>query len=181
MSNQASANRYAKALIDVAIKEADPVKVEEDLTAFADLFAKHDELRLPLINHAVPVHAKQGVIKELIARLQPSAPVGKLMLLLAERDRLEILPELTIAYRERLMDHQQIVRAEVVTTVPLAPDRATQLQQKLATVTGRTVLLQSRVDPAIIGGLVARIGTIVYDGSVATQLAKMRQRLSENR
>jgi F-type H+-transporting ATPase subunit delta len=181
MSNQASANRYAKALLDVAIKEADPVKVEQDLAAFADLFSAHEELRRPLTNPAVPVQAKRAVIDELVARLQPSKPAAKLMLLLADRDRLELLPDLMHAYRERLMDHQNIVRAEIVSTIPLAPERAAALQQKLGAATGRTVTLATRIDPSILGGIVARVGTVVYDGSIATQLAKMRERLSENR
>jgi F-type H+-transporting ATPase subunit delta len=181
MSNQASANRYAKALLDVALKEADPVRIEQDLAAVADLFATHDELRRSLTNPVVPVRAKRAVVEQLTGRLQASAPLAKLLGLLADRDRLELLPDLLTAYRERLMDHQQVVRAEVVSTIPLAQDRAVALRQKLAAVTGRTVNLETRVDPSILGGLVARVGTVVYDGSVATQLAKMKERLSENR
>ena len=181
MSNQASARRYAKALLDVAIGETDPVTTEQELAAFADLFARHDDLRRALTNPAVPVHAKRGVIEQLSARLKPSSPVAKLLLLLADRDRLELLPDLLQAYRDRLMDYQNVVLAEVVSAIPLPADRAGVLQQKLAALTGRTVNLATRVDPSIIGGLVARVGTIVYDGSIATQLAKMRERLSENR
>jgi F-type H+-transporting ATPase subunit delta len=181
MSNQASANRYAKALLDVALKEADPVSVEKDLAAFADLFAQHEELRRSLTNPVVPVQAKRAVIDELISRLQPSPPPAKLMRLLADRDRLELLPDLMSAYRQRLMDHQNVVRAEVVSTIPLTQERAAALQKQLSAVTGRTVNLETRVDPAIVGGLVARVGTVVYDGSIATQLAKMKERLTEHR
>lgn len=181
MSNQASANRYAKALLDVAIKEADPVKAEEDLAAFAGLFEAHAELRRSLTNPVVPVQAKRAVVRELVARARPSSPVGKLLVLLADRDRLEILPALLTAYRSRLMDHQHVVRAEVVTAVALPEARAAQLRQKLQAVTGRTVLLETRVDPSIIGGLVARVGTTVYDGSIGTQLTRMKERLAENR
>jgi F-type H+-transporting ATPase subunit delta len=180
MSNQASAKRYAKALLDVAIKEADPVTVERDLAAFADVFAAHEELRRSLTNPVVPVQAKRAVIDQLVARIEPVQPVVKLMRLLADRDRLELLPDLMNAYRERLMDHQNVVRAEVVSTIPLAQDRAALLQRQLGAVTGRTVNLETRVDPSILGGLVARVGTVVYDGSIATQLAKMKERLSEN-
>jgi F-type H+-transporting ATPase subunit delta len=180
MSNQASANRYAKALLDVAVKEADPVRAEHDLAAFANLFATSDDLRRALTNPVVPIQGKRSVVEQLADRMKPIAPVRKLLLLLADRDRLEIVPDLVNAYRERLMDYQQVVRAEVVTAVPLTPDRAAELQQRLAKVTGRTVNLNTRVDPAIVGGLVARIGTTVYDGSVTTQLAKMKERLSEN-
>ena len=181
MSNQASAKRYAKALLDVAIKETDPVKVEHELAAFADLFATYEELRRSLTNPVVPVQAKRAVIQQLVARVEPSQPVAKLMLLLADRDRLELLPDLMTAYRERLMDHQNVVRAEVVSTIPLPQDRAAVLQRKLAAVTGRTVNLETRVDPSILGGLVARVGTVVYDGSIATQLARMKERLSESK
>lgn len=181
MSNQASASRYAKALLDVAIKEADPVKAEQDLAAFAGLFEAHSDLRRALTNPAVPVQGKRAVMKDLVARVQPSSAVGKLLMLLADRDRLEILPDLLNTYRDRLREYQSIVRAEVVTAVPLAEESAAQLRQKLQTVTGRTVTLETRVDPSIIGGLVARVGTIVYDGSIGTQLTRMKERLAENR
>jgi F-type H+-transporting ATPase subunit delta len=180
MSKQASAGRYAKALLDVVIKEADPVKAEQDLAAFAELFTTNADLRKALTNPAVPVHAKRGVIDQLAARLNPSRPVAKLLLLLADRDRLDLVPDLMTAYRDRLMDYQQVVRAEVVSAMPLAEAQATQLQDKLARLTGRTVMMTTRTDPALIGGVVARVGSTVYDGSVATQLQRMKERLAES-
>jgi F-type H+-transporting ATPase subunit delta len=180
LSLHASANRYAKALLDVAVKEADPVRAEEGLTAFVDLFTGHPDLRKALTNPAVPVQGKRGVVQQLVEHLKPAPPVGKLLLLLADRGRLELLPELLHAYRERLMEHQGVVRAEVVTSVPLPEARAAQLRDRLAGVTGRTVTVATRVDPGIIGGVVARVGGTVYDASVATQLARMREKLVEN-
>jgi F-type H+-transporting ATPase subunit delta len=103
--------------------------------------------------------------------------VSRLLLLLADRDRLVLVPDLADAYRSRLMDHQLVVRAEVTTAVPLPEDRAASLRQGLAHVTGRQVQLDIRVDPSIVGGAVARIGSTVYDGSVTTQLEKMKQQL----
>jgi F-type H+-transporting ATPase subunit delta len=105
--------------------------------------------------------------------------LAKLIALLAERDRLVLLPDLLASYRERLLDHQNVVRAEVTTAVPLAADRTQAIERALARVTGRTVTLATKVDPAIIGGVVARIGSTVYDGSVTTQLLKMKHRLTE--
>ena len=180
MSKQASAGRYAKALLDVAIKEADPVKAEPELAAFVTLYDSNADLRKALTNPAVPVQAKRAVIEQLSARLQPSKPVAKLLLLLAERDRLDLLPDLMTAYRDRLMDYQQVVRAEVVSAMPLPDAQAKQLQEKLARVTGRTVTMSTRVDSALIGGIVARVGSTVYDGSVATQLQRMKDRLVES-
>ena len=180
MSNQASAGRYAKALLDVVIKEADPVKTEEELASFAELYGTNEELRKAFANPAVPVQAKRGVIEQLTSRLKPSKPLAKLLLLLADRDRLELLPDLLTAYRERLMDYQQVVRAEVVSAMPLPDAQAKQLQDKLARLTGRKVTMTTRVDPSIIGGVVARVGSTVYDGSIATQLQRMKDRLVES-
>jgi F-type H+-transporting ATPase subunit delta len=114
---------------------------------------------------------------ELVERTKLSPMVGKLLLLLAERDRLVLLPDLLAAFRDRLLDHLKIVRAEVTTAVPLAEDRADAVKRTLAHVTGREVVLETRVDPAIVGGVVARVGSTVYDASITTQLAKMKERL----
>jgi F-type H+-transporting ATPase subunit delta len=99
------------------------------------------------------------------------------MLLLADRDRLELFPDLLAVFRERLMEHQRVVQAEVTTAVPLSPEREAELRQQLAAVTGRRVMMTTKVDPALIGGIVTKIGTVVYDGSIASQLTKMREQL----
>ena len=73
------------------------------------------------------------------------------------------------------------MRAEVTTAEPLTPERTAQMQQQLSTLTGRTVTMTTKVDPALIGGAVARVGSTVYDGSIATQLERLRERLSTDR
>jgi F-type H+-transporting ATPase subunit delta len=106
--------------------------------------------------------------------------VGKLLRLLADRDRLALLPEIAAAYRERLMQHEQVIRVEVVTAIPLPTDRIAALQERLALATGRRsedVQLETRVDPSIIGGAITKIGSTVYDGSVTRQLEKMKDTL----
>jgi F-type H+-transporting ATPase subunit delta len=178
MSMRASAARYARALLDVTIGEADPARAEQDLASFASLLEQHPNLHEALLNPAVPAAHKRAVVQQLVDRLQPSAPVAKLLLLLADRDRLAVLPELLAIYRERLMEHQRVIRAEVTTAVPLTEARAGELADRLARATGRTIKLTTRVDPAIIGGIVTRIGSTVYDGSVAAQLQAIRQRLA---
>ena len=181
MSMRASAARYAKALFDVASKESTPEQAETDLAAFADLVRSHEDLRKTLTSRAVPAQGKRAIVEQLVARLQPVPPVRKLLLLLAERDRLELVPDLVQVFHARVMEHQNVVSAEVTTSAPLSADRVSQLQQRLAAATGRTVTVTTTVDPGLIGGMVTRIGSTVYDGSVATQLATLRQRLTESR
>jgi F-type H+-transporting ATPase subunit delta len=180
MSTRASATRYARALFDVALQEGSLERADHDLTTFADLLQQHADLQRVLINPAVPAARKRAVLEELLPRLSFSTPAAKLLLLLADRDRLVLFPDLLDVFRRRLMEHQQVIEAEVTTAAPLAPERQTQLQQELSKVTGRRVTMTTRVDPAIIGGIVTRIGTTVYDGSLASQLTKMRERLVTN-
>ena len=180
ITNRTAATRYARALLDIALKEKGDLRaIETELADFVALFTQHPTLEKVLLNPAVPVPRKRATIAELTTRAKLTPVLGKLLLLLAERDRLVLLPDLLAAYRERLLDHLNIVRAEVTTAVALPADRAKAVEQSLARVTGRTVMLETRVDPAIIGGVVARVGSTVYDGSVTTQLEKMRQRLTE--
>lgn len=177
MSLRASASRYAKALLDVAIAESDAAGVERDLAAIVSAVTEHVELRHALTSPRVPASAKQGVVRALVERGNVAAPLGRLLELLARRGRLELLPELLAAYRERLLAHQNIVQGSVTSAVPLAPGTVQQLADRLGQLTGKTVQLNADVDPSLIGGLVARVGSTVYDGSVRTQLEKMKQEL----
>ena len=178
MTNRTAARRYARALFDVALTEKGNLpQVEAELAGFVDLFRQYPTLEKVLINPAVPAPRKREAVLELTRCAKMSGTVAKLLVLLAERDRLVLVDELLAAYRDRLLEHQTVVRANVTTATPLEPGRAEAIQRTLAHATGRTVTLATQVDPSLIGGLVARIGSTVYDGSMARQLEKMKQRL----
>jgi F-type H+-transporting ATPase subunit delta len=181
VTNKTAGIRYARALLEVAVKEkVDLEQIGEQLASFVELFTQNRTLESVMLNPAVPVPRKRAAMVELTERAKVSPILSKLLVLLAERDRLVLLPDILSAYRERLLDHQHVVRAEVTTATPLAADRAQMIEQGLAKVTGRTVRLGTRVDPSIIGGVIARIGDTIYDGSVTTQLQKMKKRLIES-
>jgi F-type H+-transporting ATPase subunit delta len=114
----------------------------------------------------------------LTARAGVTPILTKLLGLLAERDRLVLVQGLLAAYRDRLLDYRNVVRAEVTTTAPLEPERAKSIEASLARLTGRTVSLSTKVDHAIIGGVVTRIGSTVYDASVARHLERMKEKLA---
>jgi F-type H+-transporting ATPase subunit delta len=178
MTARTSALRYARALLDVALAEADPVAVGRELAASADTFKGHDALWMVLTNPAVPAPKKRTIIDELLPRLEVCSVVAKTLQMLASRDRMGLLPDIVDAYRDRLLDHQNVVRASVTSAVPLPADRVAALQQELAGVTGRSVVMTATTDPSIVGGVVAQIGSMVYDGSVRRQLEKLRERLA---
>ena len=178
MTSRGAATRYARALFDVARQEADIEQVGRELNAFSALVAGHEVLAKVLGNPAVPTPQKRAVVQELLGRVGAVLPVlGKLLLMLAERDRLMLLPDIASAYQLRLMDHAKVVRAELTTAVAIPDDRVAALRSGLAGMTGRQVQLETKVDPSIIGGAVARIGSTVYDGSITTQLQKVKERL----
>ena len=178
MTNKTAALRYARALLDVAVKEhADLEQIDADLSEFVALFEQHPALAKVLLNPAVPTPRKRAAVADLLARATFSPILSKLILLLAERDRLVLLPDLLASYRDRLMDYRHVVRAEVTTAAPIDAARVQQIQSGLAIATGRTVTVATRTDPTIIGGLVARVGSTVYDASVVRQLERMKERL----
>src|SRR5215831_1490742 len=167
MTNRTAATRYARALLDVTVAEkADLDQVERDLAAIVDLFTEHKALAQVLLNPVVPVPRKRAAMDALTARAKLVPIVAKLLGLLAERDRLVLLPELLGAYRDRLLQHRNVVRAEITTTTPLPADRVKAIESSLARASGRTVSLSAKVDPSIIGGVVTRMGSTIYDGSV---------------
>jgi F-type H+-transporting ATPase subunit delta len=177
MTTRTSATRYARALLDVLLKESTAEQGAQDLAGVAALLQQFPELQRAFTNPAIPASRKRALVAELLPKLSLSGPVAKLLLLLAERDRLVLLPDLIAVYEERLEELHNVVRAEVTTAEPLSADRLSVLQQRLASATGRTVKVTTKVDPAIIGGLKAQIGSTVYDGSIATQLEAFRQQL----
>jgi F-type H+-transporting ATPase subunit delta len=181
MSSRASASRYARALLDVVSTDGNPEQVDQQLTSFAELVVRSPDLQKALANPAVPVVAKRAIVENLLSRLKVAPPLAKLLLLIADRDRLAIVGDLAVAYHERLMELRQIVHAEVITAAPIPAERVAQFETRLAVATGRRVTMTARVDPSLIGGAVTRVGSVVYDGSIATQLTKIRERLEQQR
>jgi len=181
MSSRASALRYARALFDVAVQESEPGQIEQELSSITALIKGHVELQTALESPSVSPTNKRALVASLVQRAHMSAPVGKLLVMLAERDRLVLLPEVLDAFQAKLREQRKVLEAEVTTAIPLEPAQQAALQQRLSAATAREVTVTTKVDPALIGGIVARIGSTVYDGSLATQLTKLKGRLAENR
>jgi F-type H+-transporting ATPase subunit delta len=178
MTSKTAANRYGRALFDVAVKEKlDLEDIAQKLSGFADVVRQHALLNKVLSNPAVPTPRKRATVAEMLKQVTVPPVVSKLLLLLAERDRFVILAEIVDAYRQRLLDHQNIVRAKVTTAALLPAEKALAIEKSLAQATGRKVQLSTDVDASLIGGVVTRIGSTVYDGSITGQLARMKKRL----
>jgi len=176
--SRALASRYARALFEVAVAQADPRAIEPELANFVAFFEQSPPLRRALWNPAVPAARKLAVVCEITGRARYAAPLEKLLKLMAERDHLALLPHLLEAYRRRLMDHLGIVQAEVTTAAALPPERLREVERALARATGKQVTISTRVNAAIIGGVVAKVDSTVYDGSVVRQLERIKDKMT---
>ena len=180
MSLRTSANRYAKALFDVALAEKnDLAQVDRDLEAVVAMMHQSPDLAAASGRAGVTDAARTALMQAVADKMALSAPVKKILVLLAESRKLNLIPDIAASYRERLLNHQNIVRADVTSAAPLSAEKTKALQDSLSKVTGKKVDLSVTVDPGLLGGVVARIGSTVYDGSVKTQLERMRQQLVE--
>ncbi len=180
MTNRTAAARYARALFDVSVQSRDLKQVETDLARTLALIDGHETLRRVLLNPAIPAPRKHAIVTDLVNRIGDLLPpVAKLVTLLAERDRLGILADILDAYRSRLMRHLGVVTATVTTAHALSAERTADVERTLTTASGRQVNLTTQVDPALLGGLVAKLDSTVYDASVARSLERIRQTLLE--
>jgi F-type H+-transporting ATPase subunit delta len=180
MSLRTSANRYARALFDVALQEkADLDQVDRDLQTVVAMMKASPDLEAASRRGTVTDATRKSLMEAVSKAMTLTTPVTKLLVLLAETGKLHYLPDLAEAYRERLLQHQNIIRADVTSAAPLSPEKTTALAESLSKATGKKVELSMSVDPELLGGVVARIGSTVYDGSVKTQLQQLRKELVE--
>jgi len=170
-----AARRYAEAVFGLAQSDQsyDTWASELDrLAALLDVPLAAKALTSP----AVPARQKLAVIDAEIPDLR--APTRNLLQLLLHRDRLELLPDIARAYRDRLNRERGIATAQVTTAVPLDDATRQQLAARLSRYARQRVEIEATVDPSIIGGVVARIGDTLLDGSVRGRLESLRRRLA---
>jgi F-type H+-transporting ATPase subunit delta len=172
----ASARRYAEAVFELA-SERDTIDIwSRDLQTIAD-FASEADVGRVLESGRVPASEKLRLVT---AALEPhlSTLAMNLVKLLAGRNKLHLARQIFDAFRERADDRRGIAHATVTTAVPLADDERQAIATRLSTLTGKRVDVTPVVDEAIIGGVVARIGDQLIDGSTRTKLIALKRRLA---
>jgi F-type H+-transporting ATPase subunit delta len=170
-----AARRYADAIFGLAQQDQSYDAWGRDLDRLAELL-EVDAAAKALDSPALSVTQKLGIFQAEIPELR--SVTGNLLRLLLHRGRLNLLPEIAAAYRERLNRARGIATAEVTTAIPLDESGRAELAARLSRYTGQQVQLETRVDPAIMGGVVARIGDLLIDGSVRGRLETLRRRLA---
>jgi F-type H+-transporting ATPase subunit delta len=170
--------RYAKALVDVAVEQGKADQVKHELTAFAALTAESADLRNFLASPAVPRPQKHAVVSKLVERLGASKTLLNFLLVLIDNRRASLLDEIQAAYQEQLYARLGVADVYVMSARDLSEPEKTELARALEKLTGKRVEAHYGVDPELIGGAVVRIGSTIYDGSVREQLNRMRDWLA---
>ena len=173
----AVANRYAKALADVVTDDKESRKVQTQLEEFSSLLEKNTELRQVLTSPALPLPKRKAVMEAVLKRVKFTKVTVNFLLVLLDNFRLELLEDISEAFKQKVDEQLGIVRVRVSAAQLPATKQQTELQKSFETLTSKKVELTVSEDPSLVGGVVARIGSTVYDGSLKSKLERMSDHL----
>jgi len=175
------AKRYAQALIDLALEGKKVDEVAAEIERLAQAFQASPDLSSFFANPTVAREAKEGVLTELLGKARVGGLTADFSRFLLAKHRILGLAEIARAYRDLWDRLHNRVRGRLVSAFPLAPEEAERAGKALSRLTGKEVVLSVEVDSSIMGGLVAFVGSHVYDGSIANQLAQFAERMHKGR
>ncbi len=169
--------RYAKALLMLGQEDGKYKEYGEELSGFAQLLEREPELKHALINPIHGMEERKQLLLRIVDLLKLSPVVGNFLKLLFDKHRLGVVGGIAQVYQQFVDDIENVKRARVKAAVPLDEAMQERLRQGLEKMTKSRVVMEFEEDPAIIGGIVARVGDLVLDGSVRTQLSSLRESL----
>src|SRR5919108_1273048 len=173
-----AANRYARALMDVLYPDKTETGLQQ-LQNFLSLLNDQPDARRFLENPTMAGDRRKRMLKEIFDALSLDRRVANFIGILADRDRLPILEEIIQAYQKLLDERLGILRARVTSAYSMDARQQQDLVRRLEQVTGKQIRMEVAVDPSLIGGMVAQVGSTIYDGSVRQQLQAFKSRLVE--
>ena len=178
MSVQTVARRYAFALADVVLENGEAREVQQELKTWAQMLQSHDNLRTSFANPTIPLDQKRAVLNRLIELSRPRKTTTNFLKVLLQNQRLTELSEINVKLEQVLDERAGLVAATVTTARTMPADVSARLESTLTSVTGKKVRIDFVTDPDLIGGVVTRIGSTVYDGSVRNQLQQIKERMT---
>lgn len=177
MSTKTIARRYSVALADVVLQSDQTETIKAELAAWGDLFAKSTDLQTVFGNPAIAHFNKEKVLDGLIGKTQPSKTTANFLKVLLQNGRLGDLAEINDRFAAVLEERSGRVTAEIVSARELPAGERAEFEKNLEKITGKKVTINYAIDNDIIGGVITRIGSTVFDGSVKTKLENLREQL----
>ena len=178
MSSQTVARRYASALADVVIERNEAQLVQAELAAWAKMISENNALLEAFRNPTVAYEQKRNVLNDLIARTKVRPTTANFLRTLLKNQRLAELPQVNDKLAQILDERAGIVSAEIISARPVADNAIALLEEKLREITGKKARLTFATDESLLGGIITRIGSTSYDGSVSNQLSRLREELA---
>ncbi|HUS28056.1 MAG TPA: ATP synthase F1 subunit delta [Kofleriaceae bacterium] len=173
------ARRYAKAIFDIGGEQGGLDKMGADLRTLANAMKTSPELVSTLSNPAIRRGDRRKIIDALLQRIGVVTTTRNTVYLLLEKERLGALPDISRQLDAMIEEKAGRVAAEVVSAKPLDRSQLSQITATLEKLSGKKVSVQTREDPDLLGGVVAKVGDTVYDGSLRSQLRNLRDELSK--
>lgn len=175
MLKGAIARRYAEAVFEIGEQSETIERWRDDLRVIRDYFGNH-QLVFILKEPKVPLTRKELIVRDLLAdKVKPEAL--NLVLMLVERELVDVAPRISAEYERLYNDYRGQAVAQVTTAISLDDEMRARLTRQLQEITGKRILLEERVDPAILGGAIARIGDTLIDGSLKRRFALLREQI----
>jgi F-type H+-transporting ATPase subunit delta len=174
MRIEAAARRYAQAAFSVALEHDEVERWAEDLDALATLTGEPRAAAF-LSSDKAPAVEKRALLEAALSGASPRAM--NLAQLLVDKRRIDLADQIRQGFHKLLDEHRGIARATVTTAIPMLEDEARTVAARLSEITEKQVIVQPQVDPGILGGLVARIGDTLIDGSVRSRLLALKRQL----
>ncbi len=171
------ARRYASALADVVTKNSETQEVQTEIQQFTQLLTDNPNLTEVFSNPSVAYEQKGKLLDTIITKTKPRPTTANFLRILLKNQRLAELPAVSEKFSSVLEERAGVVSAEITTAQPLGEPEKKSLQNRLEEVTGKKVLLKYQIDDQIIGGVVTKIGSTIYDGSVKTQLETLKNQM----
>jgi len=168
------ARRYAKALFAVGKEQDNYEEYNQALQGLAKLYVSKPEVADALTNPLYPLDIREKVMAGMIKSMGVDKVMGNFLNLLVQKKRAELLPEIAEAFQSMVDGAKNISHGNVISAVELDDALKANVQKVLEKLTGKKVKLTTSVDPAIIGGIIAKVGDLVFDGSIRTQLAGLK-------
>ncbi len=177
MKNLTVARRYAKALLIIGKEDGQAETYREELDAFSALIDREKELEQAIINPLYDASSRKKVLMAVIDKVGVSKVMMSFLLLLFDKGRIGYLSDINEFYQKLADELKGIARASLVSATELSSETVEKIRTTLSKRTGKDIILEVDHDPELIGGIVSRIGDLVLDGSIKTQLLNMRESL----
>lgn len=178
MSSETVARRYASALADVVSERNEAQLVQAELAAWAKMISENNALVEAFSNPTVAYEQKRNLLNELITRTKVLPTTTNFLRTLLKNQRLAELPQVNDKLAQILDERAGIVSAEIISARPVADNARELLEEKLREITGKKARLTFATDESLLGGIITRIGSTIYDGSVSNQLSRLREELA---